>query len=549
LSISWGAPEKYFSLSDIRKSNNFLAEANSKGVNICVATGDNGSNNGVGGTGIYADFPSSSPNVTAVGGTSLVSPNNFYDVLTSETGWSYGGGAVSVQNPKPSYQSALVASGRSTPDIALNSDPNTGVLFTINKANQVFGGTSVAAPTFAGFLACVNASKFINPLLYKANSNCFHDITSGSNGAYVAGWGHDNCTGLGSIDGFYLQGVASTILAKNISMPPTHSLALSQTGRPVISWTPTNTSLQSVSWSSNKTNVATVKAGVVTAVGVGTAIITATTLDGSNKKAATIVTVSKAVPLVRVAVQTVKQVHVTKRIQLVPTSTPVAASNTNVSWAANNHNVLVSETGLVTGMRVGSSIVTCTSASPSGTHVTETTVDVIEPVQSVMINLDKCTLNIGQKTQLVASCAPASAANKTVTWSSSDSSIVSVEQNGSIVALANGTATITAKSNDTGVVGSATVVVMTRVVSITPDVKTLALYKNQVIQVGASVLPANASDKTYVWTSTNPSVATISPSGSVFAVAFGTAQFIVTANDGKMTGTVDVTVTPRTVFT
>jgi uncharacterized protein YjdB len=117
------------------------------------------------------------------------------------------------------------------------------------------------------------------------------------------------------------------------------------------------------------------------------------------------------------------------------------------------------------------------------------------------------------------------------------------------VALANGTATITAKSNDTGVVGSATVVVMTRVVSITPAVKTLALYKNQALQVGASVLPANASDKTYVWTSTNPSVATISPSGSVFAVAFGTAQFIVMANDGKMTGKVDVTVAPRTVFT
>ena len=547
LSISWGAPEKYFSVGDIRTVNNYLAAANAKGINICVATGDNGSNNGVGGTGVYADFPSSSPNVTAVGGTSLVSPNNFYDAKTQETGWSYGGGAVSVINAKPAYQSALVASGRSTPDIALNSDPNTGVLFTINKINQIFGGTSVAAPTFAGFLACVNASKFVNPLLYAAKSECFHDITSGSNGAYVAGWGHDNCTGLGSIDGFYLQGVTSTILSTNISMPPAHSLAVSQTATPVITWTPANTSLQSVMWSSNKTNVATVKDGVVTAVGVGTAVITATTIDGSNKKTATIVTVSKGIPLVRVAVQTVKQVHVTKQIQLVATFTPADASNTNVSWSANNYNVLVSATGLVTGMRVGSSIVTCTTAS--GNHKADTTIDVIEPVQSVKINLEKCTLNIGQKTQLVASCAPASAANKTVTWSSSDSSIVSVEQNGSIVALANGTATITAKSNDTGVVGSATVVVMTRVVSITPAVKTLALYKNQALQVGASVLPANASDKTYVWTSTNPSVATISPSGSVFAVAFGTAQFIVMANDGKMTGKVDVTVAPRTVFT
>ena len=547
LSISWGAPEKYFSLGDIRTANRHLAAANARGINICVATGDNGSNNGVGGTGVYADFPSSSPHVTAVGGTSLVCPNNVYDLMTIETGWSYGGGAVSVANAKPAYQSAIVASGRSTPDIALNADPNTGVLFTINKINQIFGGTSVAAPTFAGFLACVNASKFVNPLLYTAKPECFHDITSGSNGAYVAGWGHDNCTGLGSIDGFYLQGVTSRVLATNISMVPTLSLAVSQTSKPTITWMPANTSFQSVSWSSNKNNVATVKSGAIVAVGVGSAILTATTLDGSNKKASIIVSVAQGIPLARVAIQASKQVHVTKQIQLVPIFTPVNASNTDVTWSANNHNVLVSQTGLVTGLRSGKSIVTCTSTY--GGQKADTAIDVIDPVASVQINLTQCSLNVGQKTQFVATCLPSSAFNKSVTWSSSNSSIVSVDQTGSIVALANGSATVTAKSNDSGVVADVSVVVSTRVVSITPSVKTLPLYKNQVVQLDATVLPANATDKTYTWTSANPSVATVSASGSVFAVGFGTTQFTVTANDGKMNATVDVSVTPRTVFT
>ena len=205
ISCSWGAPEIYYSSTLLENINSSLSALNAAGVTICAATGDNGSNDGVGGRGNYVDFPSSNPNVTAVGGTSLVCPTGTYDSRTVESAWSSGGGGVSAVYSKPAYQSKLTGTMRATPDIASLADPNTGVVFMINGQNYVIGGTSVAAPIIAGYLAAITSKRFINPILYSAPSNCFHDILRGSNGNYSAKVGYDNCTGLGSIDANILQ--------------------------------------------------------------------------------------------------------------------------------------------------------------------------------------------------------------------------------------------------------------------------------------------------------------------------------------------------------
>jgi kumamolisin len=202
LSISWGAPEIYYPKSILNNVNTLLKIATNSGINICTATGDNGSSDGL--RGINADFPSSSPYVTAVGGTSLVCSNKIYDSKTQETAWSSCGGAISAYFVKPTYQNnkrAISAKYRSTPDIASNANPNTGISYLVKGNYYVYGGTSISAPTVAAFLAAGNITKFINPFLYRASSSCFHDITSGSNGAYKAKKFYDNCTGWGSING------------------------------------------------------------------------------------------------------------------------------------------------------------------------------------------------------------------------------------------------------------------------------------------------------------------------------------------------------------
>ena len=125
ISCSWGAPEVYF--SNIQQYDSIFARAVSQGVNIFVATGDFGSSNGL--PGANCDFPSSSPNVIACGGTSLTCPSYTYDSETIELSWKDGGGGISKYFTKPSYQQSITGSNRHTPDLALNADPATGVLF------------------------------------------------------------------------------------------------------------------------------------------------------------------------------------------------------------------------------------------------------------------------------------------------------------------------------------------------------------------------------------------------------------------------------------
>ena len=207
ISCSWGLAERSFSTTLLTSINTILNTASNRGINICTATGDFGSNDGVGGSSKNADFPSSSPYVTGVGGTTLTVPSPFpssgYTASgVIETAWSSGGGAVSVKFAKPTYQSAIIGTSRSVPDIALVADPKTGVSFLIAGGTYTVGGTSVAAPIFAAFLAAIKPNGFVNGKLYtNAGTTCFHDIVSGSNGGYKAGPGYDNCTGLGSING------------------------------------------------------------------------------------------------------------------------------------------------------------------------------------------------------------------------------------------------------------------------------------------------------------------------------------------------------------
>ena len=204
-SCSWGISEIYVSDYELYITNNLFKKITSNNINITAASGDYGSSDGVPFSGVYVNFPSSSPYVTAVGGTSLICPNYVYDSSTIETSWINGGGGISAKFYKPSYQLNINTIGRSTPDIASCSDPNTGIVFRINNLYYTIGGTSVASPLIAGFLAAVNFKKFINPIIYNIPSASFNDILVGTNGAYTAYVGYDNSTGLGSINGNILH--------------------------------------------------------------------------------------------------------------------------------------------------------------------------------------------------------------------------------------------------------------------------------------------------------------------------------------------------------
>lgn len=153
-------------------------------------------------------YPAVSPYVVAVGGTSLYT--NADGSYNSESTWSGTGGGPSVTEAKPSWQNGVVSgSYRGVPDVALAADPNTGAIIVVNGQATQVGGTSLAAPLFAGVWARIqsangNAKGFPDPSLYKyipGNPSLVHDVTTGNNGGsntYNAGPGWDYTTGFGS---------------------------------------------------------------------------------------------------------------------------------------------------------------------------------------------------------------------------------------------------------------------------------------------------------------------------------------------------------------
>src|ERR1700722_12714714 len=218
LSISWGGPESSWTQQAMTSMDEAFQSAAAMGVTVCVAAGDDGSTDGVTDGLNHVDFPASSPNVLACGGTQLVASG---DSITSETVWNElannegaTGGGISDVFPLPSWQNGAGVPpsanpsknvGRGVPDVTGDADPTTGYVTRVDGNPDVIGGTSAVAPLWAALIALINQSigkpvGFINPLLYQdaATARDLNDITSGNNGAYSAGPGWDACSGLGS---------------------------------------------------------------------------------------------------------------------------------------------------------------------------------------------------------------------------------------------------------------------------------------------------------------------------------------------------------------
>lgn len=210
MTTSWGLAESQMSSSTLQADHNIFLQAAAEGITVLAAAGDNGSSDGTSNND-EADYPSADPDVVACGGTTL--NLNADNTIQSETAWSGTGGAESHVFSEPAWQTGnnVPQDGyRQTSDIALDANPNTGYSVLYNGRWSVYGGTSFVAPELAGLFAVSNARTGSRvgqggPAIYAdANgsnySTDFHDITSGSNGAFTAGAYWDHPTGWGSID-------------------------------------------------------------------------------------------------------------------------------------------------------------------------------------------------------------------------------------------------------------------------------------------------------------------------------------------------------------
>ena len=209
LSSSWT-----WNPSDLSADNPYFEKMASQGQSFFQASGDSGAYFG------SALWPANSAYVTAVGGTDLTT-KSAGGAWASETAWVDGGGGYGTNVAIPSWQVAAVdacsscnKTYRNVPDVAANANFSFYVCADQKACTEnLYGGTSFAAPMWAGYLALTNQQAaasgkqppgFINTIIYPLNLGNgdadFHDITSGSNGATCSS-GYNDCDGWGSPNG------------------------------------------------------------------------------------------------------------------------------------------------------------------------------------------------------------------------------------------------------------------------------------------------------------------------------------------------------------
>ena len=207
---------------------------------------------------------------------------------------------------------------------------------------------------------------------------------------------------------------------------------------------------KSVRWYSSAQRIATVNAdGVVTAISVGTAVITVTTNDGSDLTASCTVTVTpKAVQSITMDEEdlTLERGETTR---LTVTVSPSDADDTSVTWRSNNSAVAtVDGGGRVTAIEVGTAIISATTNDGSGLSARCTVTVTPKDVDEITLNKERLEMEIGDIERLTAIVSPDDADDKTVTWQSTDSKVASVNSDGVVTARSAGEATITATTSN-----------------------------------------------------------------------------------------------------
>ena len=309
---------------------------------------------------------------------------------------------------------------------------------------------------------------------------------------------------------------------------------------------PQNATNATVTWSSSDSNIAVVDAdGNVTAVKVGSATITA---KAEDKTASCTVKVSSSV--IPVSSISLDKANVTvtegESFRLVASVMPENATDKTVNWSSSDETLAsVDQNGYVKALAAGVASITA-QAGDKTASCTVTINQLHVSVGSIILNKTSLFLVEGDSETLVATVQPDNASNKTVTWSSSDESIATVNEQGKVTAVKEGYATITAKAEDK--TAECQVTVSKReipVSSIVLNTNNVEMIEGESVRLVATVSPANATNASITWSSSNEAVATVDQQGLVTALKEGAAD--ITAQAGDKTATCKVQVKPLVV--
>ena len=320
------------------------------------------------------------------------------------------------------------------------------------------------------------------------------------------------------------------------------TIGSSFTVKPVIS--PEDASDLGVVWESADTKVVSVASdGTVTAIGPGTTTVKATTNDGSFT--------SNCVVSVKSPAQHVSLDKTSLKLlegesgKLTATVYPLNSTQKTLTWVSDHPDVAsVDNEGNVTARKAGTATVTVKVAE-NVTAVCKVTV--ISRVTGISLSETTVELKPGETHQLTATVLPQNASNAEVTWYSDKESVATVSQSGLVTGVGPGETTVHAVTTDGGKMASCLVKVGTPVKGITLSVSSKTLYVGDPsLDISATLTPANATDKSLEWSSSDPEVASIAPGAALHAVIKplkpGKTIITATTKDGGFTASCEVTV-------
>lgn len=290
---------------------------------------------------------------------------------------------------------------------------------------------------------------------------------------------------------------------------------------------------KSVIWKSLNTDVVKVdQNGLVTFVAPGETYVSVTSVADSTKVAYCNFIITQQVEGIEMDYEELTM-NVDDEMRLTYILKPVNATNKNLIWSSSNEDVVkVDKTGMVKAISSGSATVIV--QTEDGGFIDMTNITVLQPVKEIIMSQTEISVKKGAIFWLNATVMPESSDNKAVTWTSSDTSLATVTQNGMVTALKVGTVTISCVSEDTGVVGYCVVEITEPVTGLTLNSYYEEIVKDTKFVIVPTVMPNDAINKNVTYLSSDTEVAVVDENGVVTGLKGGTCEIIVTTEESSL---------------
>lgn len=294
---------------------------------------------------------------------------------------------------------------------------------------------------------------------------------------------------------------------------------------------PSNATEQNISWTSSNPQVAKVDGnGLASLLSLGSAVITATCEGKSATCSINVVPLVIPVESVVLNAENI-EMRLGDEVTLTATIKPADATDLTLIWESSNERIVTVLNGKLTAVGVGEAEVTVKASNNKSATVSVA----VKPImaESIILNQTSFTGRPGDTLQLTATVSPSNTTDKTVTWTSSDINVATVDNSGLVSLKAAGTATITATAGNKSATCKITVIPYTvEVTSITLDKSNIEVKEGETATLTATIHPDNATDKNVTWSSSDSKIASIT-NGVVTGISVGTATITATSSNGK----------------